>query len=705
MTSLPVLLTRCSHVSKDSTAPHVLCNAPAGLGAKPRRGQAASQLAHITGQSLAPSSQHRRKLHQPQQAVPCQSQSTRVSASSNGNINVSKNASINSAKASASSGGSSSSSSSQNGAGSNNVLDSLMNFFKNPFGLKKPSKQPVDSANPPPPPPLPPRKTVLVAGSSGRVGRHVVQRLLSSNCRVIALARDTTKAATVFREMGLVEGQNADGGVLEIREGDLRKAESLLDALQGCDAVVCTTGPKFDRMGTGGPSYVDNLSSEEVDFKGVKKLIKAANAVLPVDGRTRKEMTLFAFDSNAAALGNQADTVSPLEKTAAADSPNDAQNQVFGWLKKQYPDLDKPALAPDNGAPLLEAATRQLVDGWERLDDVIMGGQSESSFAKGNGCAVFSGIVRVEGGGFCGVRTKTTTTPLQLQGYDGVSLMVRGDGKRYKMNLKTEVETPEFTYQASFDTVEGQWVTVDIPFDRFRPVKRARLQLDAAPLPLDSVRQIGLVLSRFEYEGAPNIIFDEGKFSLEIASIRAYRVPCPQFVLLSSAGVERNARVVTPQDREMQIPIVKLNPGGILTWKLAGEVALRNSSLPYAIVRACGLTETDADVPFRMEVAQGDCITGNLSRQEAAIVCAEALDSQDATFATFEVRRDELARGTNEENYKQLFRRLRPDLRPGTQLYYFSNLLNPAPQAQPQAAPAKQAEEEKRPEPAGATSS
>ncbi len=43
-------------------------------------------------------------------------------------------------------------------------------------------------------------------------------------------------------------------------------------------------------------------------------------------------------------------------------------------------------------------------------------------------------------------------------------------------------------------------------------------------------------------------------------------------------------------------------PGGILTWKLAGETALRNSGLPYSIVRACGLTDKDEEVEYQMEV-------------------------------------------------------------------------------------------------------
>ena len=47
---------------------------------------------------------------------------------------------------------------------------------------------------------------------------------------------------------------------------------------------------------------------------------------------------------------------------------------------------------------------------WDRLDDVIMGGKSESSLKAGSdGNVVWSGTLRVEGGGFCGVRSKASS--------------------------------------------------------------------------------------------------------------------------------------------------------------------------------------------------------------------------------------------------------------------------------------------------------
>ena len=81
-------------------------------------------------------------------------------------------------------------------------------------------------------------------------------------------------------------------------------------------------------------------------------------------------------------------------------------------------------------------------------------------------------------------------------------------------------------------------------------------------------------------------------------------------VLVGSAGATRWNRPGVNVEEEP--PAVRMNDmlGGILTYKLAGEDAVRASGLPHAVVRPCALTEEPAGAP--LEVAQGDVIRGKV---------------------------------------------------------------------------------------------
>ena len=54
-----------------------------------------------------------------------------------------------------------------------------------------------------------------------------------------------------------------------------------------------------------------------------------------------------------------------------------------------------------------------------------------------------------------------------------------------------------------------------------------------------------------------------------------YTAPKPSLVLVSSAATERNALIGdNAEARKADIPIVQLNPGGVLNHKYAGEQAV-----------------------------------------------------------------------------------------------------------------------------------
>ncbi|KAK9714525.1 hypothetical protein RND81_06G101000 [Saponaria officinalis] len=283
---------------------------------------------------------------------------------------------------------------------------------------------------------------------------------------------------------------------------------------------------------------------------------------------------------------------------------------------------------------------------WGALDDVVMGGVSQSTFVidpkggeEGGPTGIFRGNVSTaNNGGFTSTRTKNFSSPEDLSAYDGLELRLKGDGHRYKLIVRTSSDWDTVGYTASFDTVEGQWQLIKLPFSSLRPIFRARTVPDAPPFDATNINSLQLMYSKFEYDGKLNPTFTEGPFELPLSTIRAYiQEPIsPRFVHVSSAGVTRPDR--PGLDLTKQPPAVRLNKelDFILTYKLKGEDVLRESGIPYTIVRPCALTEEPAGADLIFD--QGDNITGKISREEVARICVAALGSPDARDKTFEVK-------------------------------------------------------------------
>jgi uncharacterized protein YbjT (DUF2867 family) len=459
-----------------------------------------------------------------------------------------------------------------------------------PFG-----QQPVD-AGAPNEAPLPRENAVLVFGAAGKTGRLLVNELVLQGRTVIAAVRDTDRARDAFAELGIAEGRQADPsrGLLFIEGGvDVTNPDTLSQRLfAGARQVAMCLGPIFGRIPEGGMGYLDGMTSERVDAEGVSNIATAAKNFLPRQQKSSVEILPMRSEED---------------------------------LKR-----------------------------WQRLDDVIMGGNSSSvlSPAEDGSGALWSGDLVLEGGGFCGARTEPMS--LDLSSYDGVALRVRGGGRTLKLNIKTaDFIEPEDTYQASIETTEGNdYTEVFLPWHEFVPVKRARSVPNGPPLDPRNIRQFGIVYSRFAYNGFPNECYTPGPFQILLeGGIRAVKLPRPQLILLSSAGVERNAKIGDDQEaRKMDIPIVQLNPGGVLNHKYAGEAAVRASGLAYCVVRPTGMSDDGgADGPVLLEASQGDRISGKVSRAEVATVLATALSLPSAARKTFELRRQQAADAKGKE--------------------------------------------------------
>lgn len=426
---------------------------------------------------------------------------------------------------------------------------------------------------------------ILVAGATGGVGRRVVDILRKKGLPVRALVRNEEKARKML------------GPDIDLIVGDVTKGSTLAPH----------------------------------NFKGVRKVINAVSVIVgPKEGDTPDR-------------AKYSQGVKFFEPEIKGDSPELVEfigmQNLINAVKASVGLRDGKLLFGFEGNNLKEIP-------WGALDDVVMGGVSESSFQidfkggeNGGPTGVFKGVLSTaNNGGFTSVRTRNFSVPEDLSAYDGLELHLKGDGRRYKLIVRTSTDWDTIGYTAGFDTVKGQWQSVHVPFSSLRPIFRARTVVDAPPFDPTNIVSLQLMFSKFEYDGKLNPTFVEGAFQLPLSSIRAYiKDPItPRFVHVSSAGVTRPDR--PGLDLSKQPPAVRLNKelDFILTFKLKGEDLIRESGIPYAIVRPCALTEEPAGADLIFD--QGDNITGKISREEVACICIAALESPYTCDKTFEVK-------------------------------------------------------------------
>lgn len=163
---------------------------------------------------------------------------------------------------------------------------------------------------------------------------------------------------------------------------------------------------------------------------------------------------------------------------------------------------------------------------WHRLDDGVMGGQSETLHSF-DGVLNFSGLIKCNGGGFTSIRSSIAgglsadTT--------GVRVTFVGDGKTYKV-LFSDGNKSMFgpsrrspSWQIDLPTTEGVEETATISFESLIP------SLQGGPIDTDAkldptqIQEMGFMLSLKLSSGKPNPVETYGTgifpFSLKIKNI------------------------------------------------------------------------------------------------------------------------------------------------------------------------------------------
>ena len=96
---------------------------------------------------------------------------------------------------------------------------------------------------------------VLIAGTTGKTGRHIVRQLTENGVPVKALVRDLKRAKAELPETA------------ELVVGDVLEPATLESALADCSVLICATGAS--------PS-LDPTGPYQVDYQGTKNLVDAA---------------------------------------------------------------------------------------------------------------------------------------------------------------------------------------------------------------------------------------------------------------------------------------------------------------------------------------------------------------------------------------------------------------------------------------------
>jgi len=139
------------------------------------------------------------------------------------------------------------------------------------------------------------------------------------------------------------------------------------------------------------------------------------------------------------------------------------------------------------------------------VNDSVMGGVSQSSFREDPHGVFFEGQVSLENnGGFASMRS-SVRFPHRTQLID---LLAKGDGKRYKLVLRTEL-APRVTYVADF-IAESTWQSYQFHLNQFKATFRGQV-VHAPTLSFSDVIEFGILISNSQV----------GSFAIQLKTLQS----------------------------------------------------------------------------------------------------------------------------------------------------------------------------------------
>lgn len=154
--------------------------------------------------------------------------------------------------------------------------------------------------------------------------------------------------------------------------------------------------------------------------------------------------------------------------------------------------------------------------------------------------------------------------------------------------------------------------------------------------------------------GRPEFYFEDGGFPEQVDWLgqknqidAAKAVRAKQIILVGSMG-----------GTNLNNPLNALGNGNILVWKRKAEQYLADSGIPYTIIRAGGLQDTEGGVRELLVGKDDELLTTTtrtVSRADVAEVCIQALLLEEAKNKAFDLASKPQGEGVRTTDFKQLF--------------------------------------------------
>ena len=169
-------------------------------------------------------------------------------------------------------------------------------------------------------------------------------------------------------------------------------------------------------------------------------------------------------------------------------------------------------------------------EGWNSLNDTIMGGSSVAVCENSNAGLIFKGNIIEKGGGFVSCRSSKFQPFLNISEYKCFELKIDGQGRTFKFAVSCQDEIFGLTefipgglkWIKSFPTKKFGTSIVKIPFETLRPSIRAKKVSFPFKFKSSSIKRLQLLHSKFGDEGTLNENFIPGQIKVLIKSISVF---------------------------------------------------------------------------------------------------------------------------------------------------------------------------------------